>query len=666
MSVRRPSLATFIWAATAAGAALLYMRVSPDAAAIPGVVEVPRHALGAPTAGRVRSVVVTPGQRVSAGDVLATLEADALDADLAVARGELAEALAAADAAAAELNLAQRDRKRGIATELARAQAALAAARSEQAAATAESRVLVEQLERFDAAARARLAEAGQVGELRARAESLDGARAFQPEVVRAWSSLTTEATGALAEPEDEAITRQLAPTRALVETRTARLAALLETRDRMTLRAPADGVVARVLKQAGDPVVAAEPVVQVVARGRATAVAYAPEQAARHFVVGQTVRVVGRDRTLATQGVVEAVGPEIAEQPTALWLNPQRPRYGRPVYIRLQDNAPVLSAEVVSVSLESPAGGAVAAPAAQEQGTPLQVPAALTERSAFEVSGGVWLDAWQRYVVVSDDTGRGDADAQPWVFTVSADGVVDPAPLQVEGLGPTSDLEAISQGHDGRIWLLCSQSVSRKGNRPEKRQRLAVAEVAGPMQLRVVAQAPLFDRVSAALGPEARAELGWTDRLDIEGLVATTDALYLALKAPNDAAGRARVLRLKNADAVLTQGAAPVVEAAARFALPTGPAGAPGGISDLAVRGDTLYLTSTLEAGPDAGALWTLPRAALEAGASVPTPTLVQRFDGLKPEAVAFAPDGAVVVFFDTGDRPARWARLPAPQRAP
>jgi hypothetical protein len=434
-----------------------------------------------------------------------------------------------------------------------------------------------------------------------------------------------------------------------------------------MTLRAPADGVVARVLKQAGDAVVAAEPVVQVVARGRATAVAYAPEQAARHFAVGQAVRVVGRDRTLATQGVVEAVGPEIAEQPVALWLNPQRPRYGRPVYIRLQDNAPVLSAEVVSVSIEAPPGGAVAAPAALELGTPLQVPAALTERSAFEVSGAIWLDAWQRFLVVSDDTGRGDADAQPWLFTVSADGVVDPGHVELAGLGPVSDLESIAQGPDGRIWLLCSQSVSRKGNRPEKRQRLAVAELTGaPMQLRVVAQAPLYDRVAAALTPEARAELGWGERLDIEGLLVTADALYLGLKAPTDSAGRARVLRLTNADAVLTQGAAPLIEAAARFALPTGPAAAPGGISDLAVRGDTLYLTSTLEAGPDAGALWTLPLAALTPGAAPVTPSLVQRFDGLKPEGIAFGPDGAPVVFFDTGDRPARWLRLTPPTAPP
>jgi hypothetical protein len=121
-------------------------------------------------------------------------------------------------------------------------------------------------------------------------------------------------------------------------------------------------------------------------------------------------------------------------------------------------------------------------------------------------------------------------------------------------------------------------------------------------------------------------------------------------------------VLRLTNADAVLTQGAAPLIEAAARFALPTGPAAAPGGISDLAVRGDTLYLTSTLEAGPDAGALWTLPLAALTPGAAPATPSLVQRFDGLKPEGIAFGPDGAPVVFFDTGDRPARWLRLTPP----
>jgi biotin carboxyl carrier protein len=75
MKLQRPSLSTVIWATAAVGAAVLYTRVSPDHAAIPGVVEVPRHTVGAPIAGRVRAVLVKPGQAVAAGDVLATLEA---------------------------------------------------------------------------------------------------------------------------------------------------------------------------------------------------------------------------------------------------------------------------------------------------------------------------------------------------------------------------------------------------------------------------------------------------------------------------------------------------------------------------------------------------------------------------------------------------------------
>jgi HlyD family secretion protein len=649
----RPNLTTWIWVAAAVAAGVLYWRSAPDHAAIPGVVEIPRHAMGSTTAGRLLQVLVRPGQKVSVGEVVATLDVEPLNAEIGVARAELAESLADADALAATLQLENRERRRAISSDLAKARAALAAAKGEQAAARAEARVIGEQLGRLDAAARARISEAGAVSDLQVRVERLDQTKQHQPEVVRAWTNVTNDATTALAAIRDEETATRLAPLRARVETRTTRLAGLLEMKDRLTLRAPVDGVVSRVLKQQGDAVTAAEPIVIVVAAHRATATAFAPEEVARRFEMGRAVEVVGRDHTLVIRGHIEAVGPEIMELPRALWVNPDRPRYGRPVFITLAEDAPVLASEVVSVSLSAPVSGALAATPASDALVTLEVPAALAARTRFEPSGAVWIEEWKRYLVVSDDTGRGATEAAPWVFTLDAHGIIDGEPVVLEGIDAVSDLEAVTRAADGTLWILSSQSLSRKGQRPEKRQWLIRARIgAEPRQLVVTGRVALFDRVSATLGPEARTTLGWNDMLDLEGLAFLDGALLLGAKSPADEVGRARILRLSAPDAFV-DGATPELEVYAELALPTCGTGAPGGISELALDGSTLWILSTLPTGPDCGAVWRMEARAPG------KPTLVRRFEGLKAEGFAVGPEGRGHLFFDSDERAPRWTSV-------
>ncbi|MFZ4737495.1 MAG: HlyD family efflux transporter periplasmic adaptor subunit [Bradymonadia bacterium] len=649
----RPNLTTWIWVAAALAAGVLYWRSAPDHAAIPGVVEIPRHAMGSTTAGRLLQVLVRPGQKVSVGEVVATLDAEPLNAEIGVARAELAEALAEADALAATLQLENRERRRAISSDLAKARAALAAAKGEQAAARAEARVIGEQLGRLDAAARSRISEAGAVSDLQVRVERLDQTKQHQPEVVRAWTNVTADATSALAAIRDEETATRLAPLRARVETRTTRLTGLLEMKDRLVLRAPVEGVVSRVLKQQGDTVTASEPIVVVVAAHRAMATAYAPEEVARRFELGRAVEVVGRDRSLFVRGHIEAVGPEIMELPRALWVSPDRPKYGRPVFVNLAEDAPVLASEVVSVSLSGPVSGALAATPSAGALLTLEVPAALSARTRFEPSGAVWIDEWKRYLVVSDDTGRGPTDAAPWVFTLDGQGVVDAEPVVVQGLEAVSDLEAVARAADGTVWLLSSQSLSRKGQRPEKRQGLIRGRIeVEPRRLVVTGRVALFDRVSAALGPEARSALGWNDTLDLEGLAFLDGTLLLGAKSPADEVGRARILRLSAPDAFV-EGAAPDLEVYAELSLPTCGTGAPGGISELAVEGTTLWILSTLPTGPDCGAVW-------RTDARAPgKPTLVRRFEGLKAEGFAVGPEGRGHLFFDMDERAPRWTSV-------
>jgi hypothetical protein len=282
-----------------------------------------------------------------------------------------------------------------------------------------------------------------------------------------------------------------------------------------------------------------------------------------------------------------------------------------------------------------------------------LEVPPALSARTRFEPSGAVWIEEWKRYLVVSDDTGRGPTDAAPWVFTVDGQGVVDAEPVVIQGLDTVSDLEAVARAADGTLWLLSSQSLSRKGQRPEKRQGLIRAQIgAEPRRLVVTGRVALFDRVSAALGPEARSSLGWNDALDLEGLAFVDGALLLGAKSPADEVGRARILRLSAPDAFV-EGAGPELEVFAALSLPTCGTGAPGGISELAVDGSTLWILSTLPTGPDCGAVWrTDTRAPGKA-------TLVRRFEGLKAEGFAFGPDGRGHLFFDMDERAPRWTSV-------
>jgi multidrug resistance efflux pump len=645
-----------LWVVLVACTAVLWWRQQPGRGTVPGLVTATRHRLGPVEAGRLAAVYVAVGDTVSAGQPVARLDCGEVDADVAVERARLQECLAEAETATTDLARQARDRRMQIETDLGRIRANLAAARGRQDAETAEMDSLGKQLAQLDGVLRNRIAQADQFTALRTRYERLARQTLHGPAEVQAWAESAEQVRQALDALESDEMADRLRPLTARIDTQSRRLDQLLERRERCTLRSPADARVSELLFTTGDTVPAGAAVVVLVGTQLQVS-GYVPVDISVPLAPADPVVVSATDRAGAADahGIVQRIGPDVLEMPPRLWLWPNRPRFGRVVEVRLGAAADLVPGELVSINPGR--GGAQAAPAPAESPAPLQVPEALARRTRFEPSGLVWLPERNRVLIVSDDTGfAGPNEHPPWVFSATVDGHVDPDPLQLEGVKAVSDLESATRSPEGNVYLLASQSISRSGRRPVKRQWLLRTRDTGDV-FTVTGRVAFYDQLLSRLDGATRAALGATDDLDIEGMAWHDGGLLLGLKSPLSSNGQARVWYLSDVDTVLRPDAvlgAGQLRAFATVTLPTCAAGAPGGIADLLLDGQRLFLLSTLPDGPPCGSAWTAPFP-MDGKA----PRKLADWPDVKPEGIARVGDGTLLVVFDAGAEAARFVHL-------
>jgi HlyD family secretion protein len=235
-----------------------------------GTLEWDRITLPAPAAEKIVAIEVREGQPVRAGDVLLRLEASGTQAQLTAASAEQRRT----DAALAELRAGPRRE------EIARAQAALAAAQAQQSDARA-------QFNRMQELAGQKLVAQAEVDRTRAAADSAD--------------AQVQSARAALQELQRGTRREQLAQGEAATQAASAQTAAQRVLFDKLTVVAPRDGVIDSLPYRLGDQAPVGAPLAIMLAGEAPYARIYVPEPLRASVKVGQAawVRLVGSERIL-------------------------------------------------------------------------------------------------------------------------------------------------------------------------------------------------------------------------------------------------------------------------------------------------------------------------------------------------------------------------------
>lgn len=288
----------------------------------------------------------------------------------------------------------------------------------------------------------------------------------------------------------------------------------------------------------------------------------------------------------------------------------------------------------------------------------PIKVPREISERTGLELSGAAWSTAISRYVLVSDDINDEGSKHSPRLFALSEAGQLDSSPIVIEGIAELNDPESVSPGPDGTLFVCTSHSLNKKGHLPESRRRLLQISLGADRKAKVVGQLDL----SSARTAEGKPPWPETGPLDIEGIAYRDGALYVGLKSPLTADGSASIYRLASVVSAMRSGVIPAgalsLWSRGRFCVPRDGKSVCEGIADLAFLPDgSLLAAGNAPKGMPSdggGSLWKL-------SAPNSAPALLKRFDGLKPEGVALAPDhGSAIVVFDTDGRQPLWIRWP------
>ena len=668
-----------------AGAAYWLYRDSPGLAGVHGVAEAREYTASSMEPGWLSSLEVVLGQRVSRGQVLASLDKGVLEQEIKVAEAELRELEAQVPAKGKSLDLSGLETDRTFQSDLEKAEVELGEARAECARTHAELAGVKEEISRQRELVQHRMAPADRMYQLQVRLTALQQAvtscpsriEALEKRKQAAWQRFDGWRSSGRGSLDGNANHVQLQPLR-LRSTRQQEYLRLLKMRvENMVLRAPIDGYVVKVNAMTGSVLTLGEPLIVIVEANPQQVIAYLEEDRSYSVVAGDKALMRPRDRAgVPAEGTVAAVAATVSQMPQRFWPAPTQPRWGRQVFIRTDANHSLAPGEAFDITFKGRNEMLKIAPKVATAGSPetppdsatapLAVPLSLLSRSRFEPSGIIWLDKLQRYIAVSDDTGLEKVnDNSPWVFAIGRDGTVDPEPLVIEGIERVNDLEGIATSPDGRIYLIASQSENRKGIRRSIRTIFIVARLQAD---RLLAEGHVFfyDLLVEAgrSDPSFFASLGLDTHgsqsgpiVEIEGLAWHNGALFLGLKNPLDSSGRALIWKLGNPDSLFQRKSLSGAALTLWKKVPLQVEGSPAGISEIVFLPDgTLVLAGTNFQG---GALF---HAKETTNGELSTMTL-KSFPGLKPEGLCLSPDRRLVVVFDQQQNNPLWAQLELPR---
>jgi multidrug resistance efflux pump len=622
--------------------------------------------------GRIAVLAVEPGQAVTEGEIILTLDPTRIDAEIAIVEAEKTRLEALIPSEQAESMQKLDESVESLERDLAEAQ-------EEYAQAKSQAQVLESERSRAKKLVEDKLAVSEELAKLDVEYAAVKPVVDSKPRHIQLLKTQLEAARGRRDKAAKALDAKGIGPLSGDLLVATAELDQLRKRRAALVLRAPVSGRVTMVWKRPGDVVAIAEPLVTVVS-ARKRVLACVPEKQAFRVNQGDraTLWIQGGSSAPLT-GTTVALAPIVTEVPIRCRRAPTIPSWGREVTIELDGPVELVPGQAFDIDFDhskaspkppEPAPLAGGAAPADDKPAPLKLPEKLKAVSRVEPSGILYRSDISRYVVVSDDTGFEEKDEHaPWLFAMDERGSFDPEPLVVSGVKELNDLESITAGEGNAVYVLASQGYSKKGKRRPSRTALLklVPEGRG---FRAEAEMRLVSLIEAA-GEAEMAKLGLpsgTRELEIEGMTYFQGALYFGLKAPLDAQGNAIVWKAPDPKALFTstQLSSTGLSLWAHARLEAEVDGRPvaGGISELLFLPDgSLILTSTAskeQGTTESGKLW---RVSLPAPGAL-SPQLVKSFPGLKPEGLCLTPTpGKLAVVFDTGASTPMWMEIPWPR---
>lgn len=652
-----------------------YYRAEPDT--FYGIADTKEIAISSESAVEIRRITVAQGQLVSRGDTLLELHNPDLELRLSQISHELNELRARKTAHATlskseilQLKAQQAERVSEIRAEI-----------KELEAQYDINRQLVSELRSL---ARDKDAPTGSneaKNPVQIKLESLrqllalvqDPSRVYEGRLVNALSSEGDPLTEQVSQREDE-------------------LRILNEDRKRLIILAQIDGLIGSVNFKMGEKVSPFTPIMTLHAASPSFVRGYIHEDVYSQVAVKQKVRVrSNQNRRHDVEGLVVGVGARIVEYPERLRKRADILIWGREIIIRLPPENRFLLGEKVLISLPGATGlpgakrpeGSVSAdsgardiqapPARASAGLTAGLPGGAVEVPGVEASGLLFLPDLKRFLVISDETEKHKAMVHLMDTAFRIDKTVP-----IRGLDEMDDMEAVAEDGSGAVFILSSQSRTKKGKLPEHRKLLIKTRRKGD-DLELQGRITLLDALEKASMADAGKD--WAaflrtglaeESIDMEGMAVRGGDLYLGFKAPL-LDGKAVILRLSGIDSLMAGKAlaAPAVSIWKTLDLKDSRTSTACGIADLIFLDGDAYLLSTgtpADGGRDAsagsgedrhaGSLWVLRKDAA-------APVELRDFAGAKPEGLAHVAAGkSFYIAFDNGSkRPSQVLKIGIPR---
>jgi len=334
----------------------------------------------------------------------------------------------------------------------------------------------------------------------------------------------------------------------------------LYKEKKALLIRAPIDGVIGAIHCKSGEKISPFEPILTLHTRSPSYVRGYIHENIHNLASVGDNVHVASTTGELrSVDGQIVGVGSRIVEYPMRLKKRPEVQSWGREIEISLPDSNPFLMGEKVMIQTEY--HNQVSYLASVKAWLNLETYAAesmvksndseviqtvissgVMDKSSpqIEVSGLVYLDDLERYLVISDETRNEEA-----ILYLMDEQAKITNELPIDGLDKIDDMEAICQDEAGVIYIACSQALKKNGTLTDER-KLFVQVRRNGTRLTSDRSVLLYDLLKEAAhensGEEWAQFVGTTagsrcgkDKgdVEIEGIFVYQNALFLGFKRP-------------------------------------------------------------------------------------------------------------------------------------